>query len=134
MKYMLDTDTLIYFLKGKESVVKKLGSLSLDDIATTIINHAELLFGAYNSLKIKSNINKIEAFLGNIPVVPFCQQSSHIFAEQKAMLKKQGTIVADLDLMIASIAIRNGSILVTNNTKHFIRLKKLKIDNWYDGN
>jgi tRNA(fMet)-specific endonuclease VapC len=130
MKYVLDTDTLIYFLKGDESVIKRFASTAPSDLSTTIINRTELLFGAFNSLKVKQNLSKIHGFLDKIRVLPFCNDASLIFAEQKATLKKAGNIVADLDLMIASIAIQNKSILVTNNTKHFMRLKKLKLENW----
>lgn len=130
MKYILDTDTLIYFLKGHENVVKRVASVSRDELGTTIINHAELLFGAFNSQRKKQNLLKAKSFLENILIMPFCQESSYIFAENKALLKKRGNIVADLDLMIASIALRNKSILITNNTKHFNRIKKLKIENW----
>ena len=69
-------------------------------------------------------------FLNNMTILPFCEDSSYIFAEQKAVLKKGGNIIADLDLMIASIALNHKSILVTNNTKHFECIKKLKVENW----
>ena len=42
----------------------------------------------------------------------------------------KGNIIADLDLMIASIAIHHNKTLVTNNFKHFDRLKQLKLENW----
>jgi predicted nucleic acid-binding protein len=52
------------------------------------------------------------------------------FGKLKAELKQQGNIIMDADLLIASIAIANDLILVTNNTRHFQRLSMLKIDNW----
>jgi len=131
MKYILDTDTLIYFLKGNERVVQQVINFLPDDISTTIINHAELLFGAFNSMKKKENLEKINGFLNKIEILPFCQGSAHVFAEHKALLKQQGSMIADMDLMIASIALFNGKILVSNNLKHFARIKKLKIENWY---
>ena len=88
MKYVLDTDTLIYFLKGDRNVVEAL------------------------------------------TILEYCEDSSLIFAEQKAVLKKQGTLVADMDLMIASITLRHKATLVTNNTKHFARINGLKLENW----
>lgn len=132
MKYILDTDTLIYFLKGHKKIVEKVAAISLDDMAITIINHTELLFGAFNSIKKKENLEKIEQFLQSITILPFCEQASYLFAEYKASLKKQGTILADLDLIIASIAMQSNSILVTNNVRHFERIRKLTIENWVD--
>lgn len=130
MKYILDTDTLIYFLKGNENVILKMSSTPSYSIFTTIINHAELLFGACNSIRKKQNLDKIQAFLTTIKIVPFCEESSNIFAENKAKLKQQGNIIADLDLMIASIALKNNATLITNNMEHFARIKKLNVDNW----
>lgn len=130
MKYILDTDTLIYLLKGQQKLVATFEKTPSEDISITIINHAELLFGAFNSLKKQENLKKIQAFLKDIPILPFCQEASSVFAENKACLKQKGEIIADLDLMIASIAIKNRSVLVTNNTKHFARIKKIKLDNW----
>lgn len=132
MKYILDTDTLIYFLKGDKRVVEHVSQHSTNDLATTIINHSELFFGAYNSTRKKENIDTVSGLLKTLQIVPFCEPSSVIFAEQKAVLKKSGTIVADMDLMIASIAVRHKSILVTNNTRHFERIKNLKLENWYN--
>lgn len=131
MKYFLDTDTLIYFLKGHNSVVANLSSRSSSDLATTIINHSELLFGVFNSVKKRENLDIVGGLLKSLKIVSFCEDSSIIFAEQKSALKKMGNIITDMDLMIASIALRHKAILVTNNTKHFSRIKNLQVENWY---
>ena len=130
MKYILDTDILIYFLKGQVNVVEKITGISGDQIGTTIINQSELLFGAFNSIKKKENLKKIEPFLQELTIISFCTHSAYLFAQQKALLKKQGKIIADLDLMIASIVLHHGCTLITNNTRHFERIKTLKIENW----
>lgn len=130
MKYVLDTDTMIYFLKGRESVTHSILKHSLKELTTTIINQTELLFGAYHSSKREHNLTTVEGLLSNLHVIPFCNKSSHIFAEQKALLIKQGHIIPDMDLLIASIVLCHQGTLVTNNTKHFARIKKLKLENW----
>ena len=126
-KYILDSDILIYFLKGKEDIVQKVISLPKNDLYITIINYTELLYGIYNSNKISQNKEKILPFLENFKTLQFDKKSSEVFAKLKAKLKKQGNIIADMDLMIASIAIANKAILFTNNIKHFERIKELKI-------
>jgi predicted nucleic acid-binding protein len=130
MKYILDTDTLIYFLKGQQSVVEKISVVARSDLSTTIINQTELLYGAFNSQKKEQNLKKIQGFLKEIKVLEFSHAASLIFAEHKAQLKKQGNILADMDLMIASIVLANDGILVTNNVKHFGKIKSLKFENW----
>ena len=130
MKYILDTDTLIYFLKGRQSVVERISIVAPSDLSTTIINQTELLYGAFNSQKKEQNLKKIQAFSKEIKVLDFSHTASLIFAEHKAQLKKQGNILADMDLMIASIVLANDGILVTNNIKHFEKIKSLKFENW----
>lgn len=130
MKYVLDSDMLIYFLKGYNSVVEKISVMSRSDLATTIINQTELFYGAFNSAKKEQNLKKIQDFLKEISVLEFSHEAPLLFAKHKAQLKKRGTLLADMDLMIASIVLAHDGILVTNNVKHFSRIKELKFENW----
>ena len=125
-KYVLDSDILIYFLKGEKEVVEKILFLPKEELYITIINYTELLYGIYNSNKIIQNEKKILPFLESFKILQFDKNSSKIFAQLKAKLKKQGQIIADMDLMIASITISNKAILYTNNLKHFNRIEGLK--------
>jgi predicted nucleic acid-binding protein len=127
-KYLIDSDILIYFLKGKQEVVKRLLQIPIDDLYISRINYTELIYGAYNSSKINQNLKVIEPFLDNFKVLEFTQTSSLIFAKEKARLKKNGNIIADMDLMIASIAIENDCTLISNNIKHFDRVQNLKLE------
>jgi predicted nucleic acid-binding protein len=124
--YILDSDILIYFLKGEKEVVEKILFLPKEELYITIINYTELLYGIYNSNKIIQNEKKILPFLESFKILQFDKNSSKIFAQLKAKLKKQGQIIADMDLMIASITISNKAILYTNNLKHFNRIEGLK--------
>jgi predicted nucleic acid-binding protein len=127
-KYLIDSDILIYFLKGKQEVVEKLSHIPIDDLYISRINYTELIYGAYNSTKIEKNLKVIEPFLENFKILEFTQVSSLIFAKEKARLKKSGNIIADMDLMIASIAIENDCTLISNNLKHFQRIKELELE------
>lgn len=127
---IIDSDILIYFLKGNETVVHNLLLIKKDELFTTRINYSELLFGAFNSHRVSENLERIHTYLSKFHILEFDKQSSEIFAELKANLKKQGNIIADMDLMIASITIAHNKTLVTNNLKHFQRLTMLKIKNW----
>ena len=127
-KYLIDSDILIYFLKGKQEVVERLSQIPIDNLYISRINYTELIYGAYNSTKIEKNLKVIEPFLENFRILEFDKHSSLIFAKEKARLKKIGNIIADMDLMIASIAIQNECILITNNLKHFQRIQNLQIE------
>lgn len=124
---VLDSDILIYFLKGNQEVMKKVLEIPIDELYITRINYTELLYGAYNSNKVEQNIQKILPFLEKFKILEFDEKSSNVFAKLKAKLKKEGNIIADMDLMIASITISNNETLYTNNLKHFLRIEDLKL-------
>ncbi len=126
-KYILDSDILIYFLKGKRDIIEKVISLPQDELYITIINYTELLYRIHNSNKVNQNREKILPFLDKFKILQFDKSSSEIFAKLKAKLKKQGNVIADMNLMIASIAISNKATLFTNNLKYFKRVEDLEI-------
>lgn len=128
--YIVDSDILIYFLKGKKEVIEKVIHIPQESLYITRINYTELLYGAYNSARVEENLKTIIAFLANFKILEFDKDASEIFAKTKASLKSQGNIIADMDLMIASIALNHQFILVSNNTKHFQRIEKLDLENW----
>ena len=130
MRYLLDTDTLIYWFKGNQNIEKTVVHIGLQDMGYSIISHAELYFGAYNSQQKQKNLNAIQIIQQKLALVNFNAESAQLFGKIKTELKQQGNIILDADIMIASIAISHGLILVTNNEKHFQRISDLSIENW----
>lgn len=130
MIFVLDTDTLIYFLKGHPSVVEQIANTPLHLLATTVINQSELLFGAYNSQKKSYNLNKVESCLNQLKIFDLNSQAAYQYAEIKARLTKTGKLIEDLDLQIASICLVNQTTLITNNLKHFSRITGLQSMSW----
>lgn len=126
-RYLIDSDVLIYFLKGKQEAVATLSGILPSELYISRINYAELLYGAYNSARVEENLKIIIPFLKNFQVLEFDEEAVVIFAKEKSRLKKIGNIIADMDLMIASIAIKNDCTLITNNLKHFERVSNLYI-------
>jgi predicted nucleic acid-binding protein len=53
-----------------------------------------------------------------------------LFGKIKAGLKREGNLVNDSDLMIASVALSTHSVLVTNSVRHFNRIQGLVLENW----
>ncbi len=125
---ILDTDTISYYLRGSESVKAKM-LLHQHELASTTINYAELLFG----LKKRDNkryLPTVEMIFDHITVYPFDRHAAAIFSELKARDQRTGTIVADMDLMIASIAIARGETLITHNLRHFSMVEGLMAESW----
>jgi tRNA(fMet)-specific endonuclease VapC len=129
MKYLLDTNICIYFLKGKFRLKNKFDEVGFDNLYISEITVAELKFGAEKSDYPEKNRKVIQQLSSQFKQIPIFN-SLDIFAKEKARLKKEGKTVDDFDLLIGATSIANGMTLVTNNVKHFERLKKIKIDNW----
>ena len=131
MNFLLDTDIIIYLLNDTyPELQKKLSSIPENEISISSITVAELYFGAYNSSRVDENIQLLQDLLSELRILYLDEDSGRIFGKIKADLKKRGEIINDSDLFIASIAIRNGIRLVTNNVRHFSRVEGLKIENW----
>lgn len=130
MKYLLDTNICVYWLKGNEQIEQKILSVGMDNVALSFINVSELYYGAYKSQRIESNLNMVRQLTEQLNVVESDEVISELFGQLKADLEAAGSIIDDADLFIAACAKVHGLVLVTNNMKHFKRIKGLKLENW----
>ncbi|MBG1243781.1 type II toxin-antitoxin system VapC family toxin [Nostoc sp. NZL] len=130
MNYLLDTDTCIYWLKGRQPVRDKLLAVGWDEVCICVITAAELYYGAYNSNRVSENLSNAEDFIQNLPVVPLTDPALKKYGELKAQLRRIGQTIAEFDLLIASVALAENYTLVTNNTRHYERINGLKLENW----
>ena len=133
MKYLLDTNILIYLIKNKPpSVAQHINGLGKDEqLAMSFFTYAELLKGAERSTRKPQVLRNLDALTRQIPVIyrTSAELCSH-YAAQAAHLKKAGTPIGANDLWIACHALAENSILVTNNTREFERIQGLRLENW----
>ncbi len=131
MKYFLDTNVCIYFLKGKyNNLLKNIQTRHPDEIKIASIVKAELLYVALKSREVDENIEKITKFLLPFEIIGFDDIATTYYAKNRAELEKKGSIIGPNDLIIASIVQANDGILITNNKQEFRRVTNLKIENW----
>lgn len=133
MIYVWDTDTCIYWLKGREEIRHKVREIGEDNIGMTIVTLAELKYGAYSSQKVQQNLKTIANLLRKVKVLNLDQDSADRFGSIKANLRKKGKLIEDFDILNASITMVNDGVLVTGNTERFKRIKGLKLENWLEG-
>jgi len=90
---------------------------------------AELRYGA--ARRGSSRLHElIDAFVTNLAVLAFDETCAAHFGVLAAELSARGAPIGDFDALIAAHAIAAEATLVTNNTKHFARIKELKVENW----
>lgn len=130
MTYLIDTDIIIYSLKNHDQVVKNFRNFKEAPKAISVITYGELVYGARKSANSEKNLAKVYRLAELFPIIDISPAIMEIFGELKASLEKSGKTIDDMDLLIASTAIVNNLILVTNNEKHFQRIPGLEMVNW----
>ena len=131
--YMLDTNILVFCLKHSDSkCTSTLASHVGKDVCISVITYAELEYGIMNSKYPERNREAINNILAGIPILDFDINAAVHFGRILAELKqkKNDKQNQDRDKMIAAHARSRGYTLVTDNTKDFIDVDNLKLDNW----
>jgi len=130
-RYMLDTDTCSYIMKrSNDAVLKRLQKVPVSDVCISVITKSELLFGVEVSPRRRQDESALSAFLGYVEVLDLPDIASLHYAKIRAHLKTLGTMIGANDLFIAAHARSLGLTLVTNNTREFVRVSKLAVENW----
>lgn len=130
-EYLLDTDTCIYITKHKPiNVIKKFQQLQIGAVAMSVVNYGELYYGSEKSMHSKKAHAALEALIGVIPVLPLPQEAGKQYGRIRALLEKSGKLIGNNDLWIAAHCLTLDLTLVTNNTREFQRVPKLRIENW----
>jgi len=129
MRYLLDSNICIFYMKGLFNLDKKMEQVGENNCYISEITLAELKYGVANSESKKKNKAALDNFMKGIKIVPIFN-SLDTYAKEKARLRKAGKIIDDFDLLIGATSISNDMILVTNNIKHFGRLKNIKVEDW----
>lgn len=128
---LIDTDVLSEFLRGNSTVVANVENyLDIhENINISIISYYEVLNGLLYK-DARKQLQKFEQFAQLNNILPLSIQSVRSSADIYADLRAKGKEIGHTDTLIAGIAIINEMTLVTNNQKHFKRIKGLKLENW----
>lgn len=144
MTYLLDTDILVYMIRGLKSArrpardrgqqlskrCEKAWSQG-DTIGLSAITISEVEFGAQNSGSYEAEMaafRKVEA--------PFAVFDYDVmgcpphYGRIRHELETSGTTIGAMDLLIAAHALALDATLVSNNAGHFSRVPGLKTVNW----
>jgi tRNA(fMet)-specific endonuclease VapC len=133
VRYLLDTNTASYAIKGNvASVREQLLKVPMADIGVSVITEAELRFGVARlpaAIRLKS---LVEEFLLRVEVLPWNSAAATHYAEIRAVLERSGKPMGNMDMLIAAHALAVEAVLVTHD-RVFRRIKELKIEDWSKG-
>jgi len=127
MRYLLDTDWIIHSLKGSHIVTEKVKELREEGLAISIVSIAEIYEGIFGSKDPDKHEKVFKEFLTGVTVLEITEEICKRFGELRNGLRKKGELIGDFDLLIASTTLVDGLILLTDNVKHYEKVKDLKI-------
>jgi tRNA(fMet)-specific endonuclease VapC len=131
VRYLLDTDICIYIAKKKPSrALARLERLRPGDVGMSVVTYLELVYGAWKSEQVETNLARLEQFRHLIPVQPLDADVGRYYGRLRSELENRGVPIGAYDLMIAAHALSLGLTLVTNNVREFARVEGLRLDNW----
>lgn len=130
LKYMLDTNIVIYTSKNRPEKVREAFNRHQGQLSISTITLGELVYGAERSSQPEKNLEIIEGFAARLEVLPFESQDAVHFGQIRAELAAKGKPIGPYDAMIAGHARARGLILVTNNMGEFKRVQGLRVENW----
>lgn len=124
--YFLDTSAIINYLRGKEKTVDLINNLD-GKITSSYVCLAELFEGVYFSNNKKAESIILQFFSGLNTTYGIDNKIARKFGFLRNQLRKNGNIIEDIDIFIASTCLIHDLYLVTLNIRHFSRIKELKI-------
>lgn len=131
--YLFDTDILTNIVKPLPSpqLLERLHHLTQEQQFVSTITISEIVYGAEKSNRPQFHLDNLERILlPAVNIIGFDAKAAYVCGRTRAELEKKGTPLALADLEIASIAIANDFILVTNNLRHFERIERLQCESW----
>lgn len=126
MTYLIDSDIIVGWLRGREHAVELLADLEPDGIAISVITYGEIYEGIYFGRTPQRSERVFQQFLRSVDVLLLNRLIMRRFAHLRGTLRQQGLPLGDPDLLIAATALHHGLTLVTSNTRHFERIPDLK--------
>jgi len=131
IRYMLDTNTCIAIIKRRPDTAQaRMTALAVEEVGISGIVAAELWYGVAFSQKKKQNETALKDFLDYVTALDWPVEAGEIYGRIRADLRREGTPIGAMDLLIAAHALFLKAVLVTDNEREFQRVSDLKVENW----
>ena len=129
--YLLDTNILIYFFKGRGRVASNMLSIEPGNIGIPSIVIYELKTGIEKSNDQKKRREQLQELCSMVEILQFGEEEAACSAEIRADLERKGTPIGPYDILIAGTALVRKATLVTHNSSEFQRINGLELVDWY---
>lgn len=132
VRYLLDTNIISHLIKEPSGIVaKKIASVGEARVCTSLVVECELRFGAAKKGSPKLTA-QLEAILSVLDILPLEEPVDQHYAAIRLHLSVTGQPIGQNDLLIAAHARSLGLVVVTNNTREFLRVPGLQVEDWLE--
>ena len=128
MKFLLDTNTVSYYLRGTPATVKHVQGQKPSALVISAITAMELTYGA-EKRGSKTLTAAVQGFLSGIQVLPFDQDAARRAGVVRAALERIGVTLSLADSQIAGHTLALDLTLVSTDTA-FKRVRGLTVKDW----
>ena len=129
MTHLLDTNICSAHMRRPGGLAHRFFQYT-SGIAISTVVLAELYSGAYKHPNPSRLLALIADLLQEVAVLDFDSGCAEQFGKVQGGLLRQGIMVPETDLMIASVALIYDLTLVTHNTADFQNIPGLRLDDW----
>ncbi len=126
---LLDTNTIIHCLKGREPASSRFRTSQPAEIGIPSVVAYELEYGTLRVASLERR-RILARMLDGLRDVPFDRAAARETALLRMDLERRGLVIGPMDLLIAGTALSRGAILATNNIREFSRVESLRLDDW----
>lgn len=131
MKYYLDTNIIIYSIKGSfPAIIGHFMQVPSESVAIPSIVVAEIEYGARKSYNYDRTIDLYRKFMQPFQIIRFGDSAAIQYGIIRSTLERSGNVIGPNDMEIAAITLADDAVLVTHNTSEFGRINGLKIEDW----
>src|ERR1700679_1231346 len=127
--FMLDTDISSYIIKRRPATLVERFEKHAESLSVSVMTAAGLRFGAAKAARPKL-AELVEAYLERLAILDWTNEVTGHYARIRSELERAGKPIGNMDLLIASHAVSQRMVLVTNNLKHFANVPGLTVEVW----
>jgi len=128
VSHLLDSNAVIALSANHQLVVQRVRRIGVGSILLSTLVMHELFFGAYKGTRTNETLRNIDRL--PFETLPFETHDAQRAAEVRAYLQRLGTPIGPIDTLIAGQALARDLTLVTRNTREFLRVPDLRVENW----
>ena len=90
LNYLIDTDWVVHYFKGRQAIVTRLNAVEDDSLAISVVTLAELYDGLYGSHDPRKREQDLKNFLQGVTVLGLDEETCRLFGQERSRLPASG--------------------------------------------